>query len=88
MPKLIAVVLIVAFAGCAGPRRKPTTAAAPPAPIKARCLEKPQWTTKDEQGNDIGIYVCFGDESKLLYTARIIPPAPKANPAKSPKKAL
>ena len=75
---LKAAVLFVAVAftaACAG---------APVKPVTARCNEQPQWLTKDPQGHDVGIYVCFGEENRLLYSARVLPPPPPPAPASAP----
>jgi len=83
--KNIAAVLAVAVSltGCAGLGAKKK-------PVAARCNEQPQWTTTDERGYPIGIYVCFGEENQLLYAIRILPPpaapAPKPAPKASVKK--
>lgn len=65
-------VLAVSLAACSVKNDDaPKTTAEPE--IKARCNELPQWTTKDEKGQDIAIYVCFGEKAQLLYTMRVIP---------------
>ena len=76
--KTALIAAILTMTACAGAPRKP----AAPAPLTARCNEQAQWTTKNEAGQDIGIFVCFGEESRLLYQVRILPPAPAA-PAKA-----
>lgn len=69
-----ALALLLTLTGCAGLGAKKSD----DAPITARCNEQPQWTTTDEKGQAIGIYVCFGERSQLLYVARVLPPAPPA----------
>jgi hypothetical protein len=71
----VIVAAITLLAACAGAPKK--------ADATARCNEAPQWVTKDAAGNSIGIFVCFGEENRLLYTARVLPPPPPA-PAASP----
>jgi hypothetical protein len=69
---LKAAVLFVAVAGlsaCAGLQQREK-------PIVARCNEQVQWTTKDDAGNAVGIFVCFGEHNQLLYVVRQLPPAP------------
>lgn len=78
---ILAVALLAAavslLTACAGAHPKPEAT--------ARCNEAPQWVTKDAAGNAIGIFVCFGEENRLLYTARVLPPPP---PAPAPASAL
>jgi hypothetical protein len=71
----IIVVAIALLAACAGAPKKADTT--------ARCNEAPQWITKDAAGNAVGIFVCFGEENRLLYTARVLQPTPPA-PAAAP----
>lgn len=61
---LIVLAAVCAFSGCKS------------APLKARCNEQPQWFTADQQGRKVGIYVCFGEENQMLYSMRLMPPAP------------
>lgn len=86
MPNKIAVlILTIAMSACAGATPKPPQA---PEPIQARCNDKPQWATKDIEGRDVGIYVCFGAENRLLYSVRLISsdlPAPKQKAARRTK---
>lgn len=70
--------VMAVLAGCTGAQPQKKKAAQDDAPIQARCNEQPQWTTKDEKGEDIGIYICFGKRSQLLYAVRVLPkPDPK-----------
>lgn len=80
MLKLAAAVIVLAtLAGCAGPQKKE--------PVQnARCNEQPQWVTKDEKGNDLGIYICFGENSRLLYVVRVLPPVPPPAAKKAPER--
>jgi hypothetical protein len=74
-----ALALLMTLTGCAGLGAKKK-------PVAARCNEQPQWTTTDERGYPIGIYVCFGEENQLLYAIRVLPPpAPAAAPAPKTK---
>lgn len=51
------------------------------AAAQVRCQDQPQWTSQDAQGHDLGIYICFGPESRLLYQVRVLTPA---HPTPSP----
>jgi len=81
MPNKIIVLIAAAFmAACAASAPKPA------ASMTASCTELPQWTTKDQQGRSIGVYVCFGEESRLLYAVRVMTLPPKApSPGQKPK---
>lgn len=71
--KTLALVIAAAvLAACADAQPKKTAAA--PA-LTARCNIDPQWRTEDDHGQKLGIYVCFGDENRLLYEVRVLPPA-------------
>ena len=75
------LIALAALIGCAGPRLKKEV------PQQARCNVTPQWNTKDENGNHVGIYVCFGEKNQLLYSARIISaPLPKPTVVEPKKK--
>lgn len=64
----VAVLITAALAGCAGaPAKKPS-------PLKARCNEDPQWVTQTEVGERLGIFICFGEENRLLYTTKVLAP--------------
>ena len=78
--RLVAFVAIAALAACAS--LKPTPP--PPPPAQVRCNETPQWTSKDAAGHDVGIFICFGEKSQLLYSVHVLPPAPVAAPAPTP----
>jgi hypothetical protein len=86
--QLVAVAMSAALGACAHAPAKPVAAPSPvaaAAPRQARCNEAPQWTTVDDKGQRVGIYVCFGSDSQLLWTARVLPPEPQV--ATSVKKA-
>lgn len=76
-PFALLAAAVALTAGCAH-------APAAPKPLTARCNDTPQWATKDDAGRDVGIFVCFGEENRLLYVARLLPPAPPV-PAAAPK---
>ncbi len=78
--RIIPILLIAILAACAGIETKDPV-------IKARCNEQPQWRTKDEKGQDLGIFICFGENSKLLYVVRVLPPAAPAPAPKPARKA-
>lgn len=76
-PKAACLAVLAFLAACAGPQKKE--------PVQnARCNEQPQWVTKDASGKDLGIYICFGENSRLLYVVRVLPPPPPAPPKKQP----
>ncbi|MDD5301528.1 MAG: hypothetical protein PHS14_00350 [Elusimicrobia bacterium] len=62
------LVVLVLTTACATTQPQPAA--------RAQCNAVPQWTTQDAQGRPVGIYVCFGPEQRLLYTVRLLPPAP------------
>lgn len=62
--------------------------AAVPKPPTARCQENPNWTTNDEKGNPVGIFVCFGDNSQLLYTVKQMPPPSTIGPVPASSPAI
>lgn len=84
--KTIGIALLtLALGACVGaPRRAETPKQETTA---ARCQENPTWLLKDEQGRDLAVYICFGDQNRLLYTVRIVPPAAATKPQPKPRKA-
>lgn len=75
---VVAVLIAASLTGCAGAQKREQQ--------QARCQEQPQWTTTDAAGQAVGIYICFGERSQLLYAVRILPPPPPAPaPAAPPK---
>lgn len=77
--KFAAFVLAVSLAACASARAKK------PASLLARCNEEPQWITQNVEGQRVGIFICFGEENKLLYTTQVLPPLPPEPPKKTMK---
>lgn len=74
----VIVAAIALLAACAGaPAKKPDAT--------AKCNDTPQWVTKDAAGNAVGIYICFGDDNRLLYSARFLPTPPPPAPADEPE---
>lgn len=73
---IITVAALFSLSACAGAR--------PKAAKLLNCAETPQWSTKDKDGNAVGIFICFKDDSSLSYQARMLPkPQPEVAPAVS-----
>lgn len=70
-----ALALMMTMTGCAGLGAKKADSEV----LTARCNEQATWFTTDGTGQNIGIFICFGERNKLLYVARVMP-APPSTP--------